>query len=304
MEQDLSLYKIFHMVANTHSISKAAKELYVSQPAISKSIKKLEDNLNTRLFLRSSKGVRLTDEGFILYEHTKRAFEELSIGEKSIQHINELGIGHLKIGVSTTLCKYVLLSYLQDFITKYPHIKVTIKCQSTYQTLELLEQNKIDIGLIGKPNSLKNLDFYKVGEIQDTFVATRSYLEHLQVRENASSEEVEDTMKSNEIFKTCNLMLLDEKNITRLYVDDYFKENQIETNQVLEVTSMDLLIEFAKISLGVACVIKEFVTPELNSHIFIEIPLEKPLKRRDIGFVFQTNIQQTNAVNKFIEFYR
>ncbi len=312
MEQSLSLYKIFNTVAETGNISHAAKELYISQPAISKAITKLEENLGILLFNRTSRGVHLTEEGNLLYEHTKSAFDTLLQGEANIKRINELGIGHLRIGVSTTLCKYILLPYLKRFVSSHPHIKITIECQSTFQTLELLERGKLDIGLIGKPVNLKNLDFYTVEQIEDIFVTTESYLENLRVRESTSSVSVQVkrskdnklTGISDDIFKTANVMLLDEKNMTRLYIEDYFTRNQIETNQILEVSNMDLLIEFAKIGLGVSCVIKEFIQKELESGILIEIPLEKPLGKREVGFAYLSNSRLSEAAKRFIQFYK
>ena len=140
MEQNLSQYKIFYEVAKAGNISKAAKELYISQPAISKAISKLEDSLGLSLFTRSSRGVQLTSEGEILFEHAKEAFDTLSRGEQELKRIQEFDIGHLRIGVSNTLCKYVLLPYLKTFIDQYPHMKVTIESQSTAQTLSRLEQ--------------------------------------------------------------------------------------------------------------------------------------------------------------------
>ena len=116
MNQNLSSYWIFYTVANAGNISKAAKELYISQPAISKSIQKLEESLNCKLFSRSSRGVILTDEGTLLYGHVKEAFETLNLGEDKLKRSIELGVGHLKIGVSSTLCKYLLLPYLKEFI--------------------------------------------------------------------------------------------------------------------------------------------------------------------------------------------
>lgn len=150
MNQNLSAYRIFYTVAHAGNISKAAKELYISQPAISKSIQKLEDGIGCKLFLRSSRGVTLTEEGELLYSYVKNAFETLTLGEEKLHRSIELGVGHLKIGVSSTLCKYLLLPYLKEFIKRHPHISISITCQSTNDTLKLLEENKIDIGLIGQ----------------------------------------------------------------------------------------------------------------------------------------------------------
>ncbi len=300
MEQNLSMYKIFNTVAKTGNISHAAKELYISQPAISKSITKLEENLNVKLFYRTSRGVRLTKEGMVLYESTKTAFHALHQGEENIRKINELGIGHLRIGVSTTLCKYILLPYLKNFVLSYPHIKITIECQSTLKTLELLEQGKIDVGLIGKPSYEKNIDFYPIHTIEDIFVATSSYLDNLILRESKDKLE----QNSSLIFKSANIMLLDEKNMSRLYIEDYFTRNNIETNHILEVSNMDLLIEFAKISLGVSCVIKEFVKSELENKELVEIPLTNPLDKRVVGFAYNYAANVTDSLLKFIEFYK
>ena len=291
MEQNLSQYKIFYEVAKAGNISKAAKELYISQPAISKAIGKLEDSLGLSLFTRSSRGVQLTSEGEILFEHAREAFEALERGEQELRRIQEFDIGHLRIGVSNTLCKYILLPYLKTFIDQYPHMKVTIESQSTVQTLNRLEQQKIDLGLVAEPSLRKDLSFIPVMDIQDIFVSTRAYLENLYLREGSDTN----------IFETGNIMLLDENNMTRHHVDEYMAENAIFPHQILEVTTMDLLIEFAKIGLGIACVIKELVQKELDSGLLVEIPLYIPIHRRTIGFAYHPS-NQAMALKTFLEF--
>ena len=291
MEQNLSQYKIFYEVAKAGNISKAAKELYISQPAISKPISKLEDSLGLSLFTRSSRGVQLTSEGEILFEHTREAFDALDRGEQELKRIQEFDIGHLRIGVSNTLCKYILLPYLKTFIDQYPHMKVTIESQATAQTLARLEQQKIDLGLVAEPSVRRDLAFIPVMDIQDTFVTTPNYLENLYLREG------QDTS----LFETGNIMLLDTSNMTRHHVDEYMAENNIFPHQILEVTTMDLLIEFAKIGLGIACVIKELVQKELDSGMLVEIPLDIPIHRRTIGFAYHP-ANQAMALKTFLEF--
>ena len=291
MEQNLSQYKIFYEVAKAGNISKAAKELYISQPAISKAISKLEDNLGLSLFTRSSRGVQLTSEGEILFEHTREAFDALERGEQELKRIQEFDIGHLRIGVSNTLCKYILLPYLKTFIDQYPHMKVTIESQATAQTLARLEQQKIDLGLVAEPSVRRDLAFIPVMDIQDTFVTTPNYLENLYLREG------QDTS----LFETGNIMLLDTSNMTRHHVNEYMAENNIFPHQILEVTTMDLLIEFAKIGLGIACVIKELVQKELDSGMLVEIPLDIPIHRRTIGFAYHP-ANQAMALKTFLEF--
>ena len=293
MEQNLSQYRIFYAVAKAGNISRAAKELYISQPAISKSISKLEDSLNTVLFTRNSRGVQLTDEGQVLFEHTRDAFEELAKGEQELKRIREFNMGHIRIGVSNTLCRFIMVKYLKGFIEQYPHIKITIESQPTTQTLSMLEQQRIDIGLVVEQKSSRNMNFIPVMDIEDIFVATPSYLENLRLREGADTD----------VFQSGNLMLLDKNNITRHYIDDYMAVNEIISNNLLEVTTMDLLIEFARIGLGIGCVIKEFVKEDLDSGRLVQLKLDTPIHKRSVGFLWQSS-RTSKALDTFIRFCR
>ncbi len=294
MNQNLSSYWIFYTVANAGNISKAAKELYISQPAISKSIQKLEECLNCKLFSRSSRGVVLTPEGSLLYGHVKDAFDAIGTGEEKLKRSIELGVGHLQIGVSSTLCKYMLLPYLKEFIKRNPHISISINCQSTNETLKLLDDNKIDIGLIGKPSNLKNIEFYYLDNIEDTFVATKDYIKNLKAR----------GIKDEDLLTNSTLMLLDKNNMTRQYIDDYLQENQITVAESIDISNMDLLIEFAKIGVGVACVIKSFVAKELEEGSLVEIPLGFPIHKREVGFAYKDNLKPSTSLQTFIDFYQ
>ena len=294
MNQNLSSYRIFYTVANTGNISKAAKELYISQPAISKSIQKLEESVGCKLFSRSSRGVVLTDEGKLLYEHVSEAFETLTMGEEKLKRSIELGVGYLKIGVSSTLCKYLLLPYLKEFIRQNPHISISISCQSTNDTLKLLEDNKIDIGLIGKPENLKNIHFDFLEEIEDIFVAAKDYLRNLKAR----------GIQKDHILQSSTLMLLDKNNMTRQYIDDYLQENQIIIKDSIDISDMDLLIDFARIGVGVACVIKNFVREDLENGTLVEIPLGFPIHKREVGFAYKTTTKPSKSLAEFIHFYK
>ena len=293
MEQNLSQYRIFYAVAKAGNISRAAKELYISQPAISKSISKLEDSLNTVLFTRNSRGVQLTDEGQVLFEHTRDAFEELAKGEQELKRIREFNMGHIRIGVSNTLCKYVLLPYLKGFIGKYPHVNIAIESQSTYQTLDMLEARKIDIGLVAEPKNRRGLHFQPVMEISDAFVCTPAYLENFHLREGSDTD----------IFRNGNIMLLNRSNMSRKYVDSYLSENQIEINQILETTDMELLIEFSRIGLGIGCVIRDFIEDDLKNGTLIEIPLDVPIPKRVVGFCCHPQ-DMPDTLREFLEFSR
>ena len=316
-ESALSSYHIFNAVAEAGNLSKAAKTLYISQPAISRAVSKLEQNLSVKLFIRSSRGVHLTEEGKLLYEHTKTAFDSLRQGEENLRRINNLGAGTLRIGVSTTLSKHILMPQLQKFIREYPHIKISIRCHSTFEILELLEQGIIDNGLISRPATLHNLEFLPVTEIEDIFVATEDYLKNLALREpeagtpanilsgrNRRTTEKKPSGSAHTYLKNGTLMLLDEKNISRSHVENYLTKAQIETGQILDIETMDLLIDFSKIGLGIGCVIKEFVQKELDNHSLIELPLPAGISKRSVGFAFGKTTLQSGSVKKFIDFYK
>ena len=293
MEQHLSQYRIFYEVARCGNISRAAKELYISQPAISKAISKLEENLNTKLFVRNSRGVQLTKEGHILYQHISSAFDSISRGERELKRIHDFHIGHLKIGVSNTLCKYVLLPYLKGFVEKYPHVNISIESQATNHTLEMLDAKKIDLGLVAEPKNRKGLTFTPLMEISDVFVCTPAYLENLHLREGSQAN----------LFQTGNIILLDRSNMSRKHIDAYLTENELEVNQLLEVTDMTLGIEFAKIGLGISCVVREFVAEELKNGTLIEIPLELPIPKRVIGFGYHYG-EASETLKEFLDYCR
>ena len=193
--------------------------------------------------------------------------------------------------MSNTLCKYILLPYLKGFIEKYPHVKITIESQSTTHTIAMLEQQHIDLGLIAEPSSRKPLIFVPVMDIQDIFVSTKPYLDNLYLREG----------RNTDIFQTGNILLLDRNNMTRKYIDEYLSEHQIVPSQVLEVNTMDILIEFAKIGLGIGCVIREFVQEELDKRMLVTIPMKWPIKKRTIGFAYNPG-GTSRALEDFLSF--
>lgn len=291
MEQHLSGYRIFYAVARAGNISRAAKELYISQPAISKAVGKLEESLGVTLFMRSSRGVTLTAEGQVLYQHVSNAFDTLSRGENELKRIRDFNIGQIRIGVSNTLCKYILLPYLKGFLEQFPHVRILIDSQDTARTISMLEQQQLDIGLIAEPRARRGLSFLPVMQIEDAFVCTRAYLDNLRIREGESAD----------LFTSGTILLLNRSNMTRVHIDAYFAEQGIEPRQILEATTMDLLIEFAKTGLGIGCVIRDFVKDELSDGTLIEIPLAAPIRKRTIGFAYHPAFA-TKTMRHFIHF--
>lgn len=300
ISSNLNLYHIFYQTAKAGNISLAAKRLYISQPAVSKSIAKLESNLNTTLFYRSSKGVKLTPEGNLLMGELTQAFSAIAHGEEELRKIQELGIGQITVGVSTTLCKYVLLPHLQQYIQDNPHIKVSIACQSTTETIRGLSDGSLDIGLVGESTGLHALSFLPVMEIQDGFVTTERYLDNLCVRLDLSKPALYSYTESpadSRLWKEAAFLMLNRENISRRYIDACLQQAQIQPSQILETSTMDLLIEFAKIDMGIACVIENFVSKELAQQSLVRLPLPIDIPPRKIGLAWKI---QTNPVRQFI----
>ncbi len=289
MIQNLSYYRIFYKVAKYGNISKAAKELYISQPAISKSIRKLEEGLETTLFIRSSKGVKLTEEGQVLFQHVESAFSILNSGEEKLHRNLELGVGHIRIGVSATLCKYMLLPYLSRFVKQNPHVRISIACQSSTDTLRMISENQIDLGFVGTQHVDKDILFQPVREIQDIFVASPEYLHNLEVR----------GVNPDEYLEKGTLMLLDKQNQSRKYIDANLG-NYLNSSELIEISSMDLLIDFAKIGLGIAGVIRSFVENELETGELVQIRLPYELHPRPVGFAYKKSARFTDALQNFI----
>ncbi len=297
MEQNLNQYRIFYAVAQAGSISKASENLYISQPAVSKSISKLEESLDAVLLKRSRKGITLTDEGETLYEQLRIAFSAIEAGEKKIKNLHDLGIGKIKIGVPASLCRKLLVPFLKGFIEENPHIRITIDNQSTAKTLKALEQGKIETALVVKHDGEDfGEGFIPVSELEDVFVANPKYIENLKKRIGNPDA---DTIS---ILEQANLMLLDEENVSRVFVDNYLNQNGIAANKTLEVTNMDLLIDFAKIGMGVSCVIKEVAQKELKEGSIVELPLRTPMNKRSVGFIFPKENLTVPSVAKFRKF--
>ncbi len=340
MIENLNNYYIFYTVAKAGNVSKAATQLFISQPAISKTISKLEQELHIHLFNRSSRGVSLTEEGQVLYEYVEKAFDSLNKGEENLKKYTSLGMGHIKIGVSTSLCKHILLDYLKDFIKENPHIKFSIDCHSTLNTMNLLKNDEIDIGLICNTELPKGITYAPIKEIHDIFVASSDYIENFSLREGEEEDFIfpenipgnilgnvaslftgncfvqKDSHKSTsatadtshaahltkELLEKSNLMVLEESNVTRTHVDNYLRSQNINCSQILEINNMDLLIDFAAIGMGIASVVREFAQSQLHSGRIIELPLETAIPERTVGFAYNERKKQSTAVRKFLEY--
>lgn len=290
MEIKLDLYRIFLEVAKCGSFSKAAKRLYMTQPAVSQTINQLENELGIRLFTRTSRGVVLTNEGQILYEYVNSAINLINVGEMKLEESRSLMTGVLRIGVGDTISRYYLLHYLEMFHNNHPNIKLKIINRTTLEICDLLKSGEIDIGICNLPILDSSLKVKKLIDIHDVFVCGEKY-RYLTYNPISYSE-----------LTKLPLILLEYKANSRQYVEKYMLSKGVKIEPEIELGSHDLLLEFAKINLGISCVIKEFSKEYLKKGILYELRLEEDIPKRAIGVCFLKSVSLSSAAMRFVEY--
>lgn len=285
----LDLYKVFCKVANSKSFSRAAKDLYMTQPAVSQAIMQLERELDTRLFTRTPKGVSLTNEGSLLYEYANSAINLIHVGEEKILEFKNLTTGELKIGVGDTISRYFLLPYLETFHVRYPNIKFKIVNGTTLEICSILKSGEVDIGVCNFPLDDPALELKPCIDIHDIFVYGEKFKHVL-----SGSVSLEEMAKLPLIF-------LESKSNSRKYVEDYMLSKGIKISPDFELGSHHLLLEFAKINLGIACVTKEFSQEYLDKGLLYEVQLTPPIPKRSIGVCSLKSVSLSPASTKFVE---
>ena len=285
----LDLYRIFCRVAECSSLSGAAKALYMTQPAVSQAISQLESELELRLFTRTWKGVSLTDDGRLLYEYVSAAINLIHVGEKKLFEVKGLLVGELKLGVGDTASKYFLLPYLEKFHTEHPNIKLRIMNRTTPELCSMLKSGEIDLGICNLPVEESGFEIRECMEVHDIFVCG----ERIQ-------ERIARPLSLKEIAEY-PLILLETKSNSRQYVESYFRSKGIAIVPEIELGSHELLLEFARINLGIACVTREFSQDYLKNGILHEVPLKEPVPKRSIGYCFLRSVSLSPASAAFIE---
>ena len=285
---DAELYRVFFIVSTCGTISKASKRLFVSQPAISKSIKKLEELTSCTLFYRSSKGVVLTTEGQILFDYVARGFEQLDNGEKILKKLLNRETGLVKIGISSTLCRHVLIPHLRLFHKEYPGIKVNIVNRTSTETLQHLSEGRVDVCIVSEPDEKRGLKCHELLEINDVLVAVKEIAGQLPT-----------PLPVRQLTKQ-RLMMLEQGNATRAYLETFFKENGVLLQVENEISNMDFLIDFAKIGIGIAPVIEAFVKDELKRGVLEKIELHPHIPPRKVVAAYQESIPLSTAAATFV----
>ncbi|MCL2495637.1 MAG: LysR family transcriptional regulator [Oscillospiraceae bacterium] len=290
MDIDLELYRVFREVAKSGTISGAAQRLFVSQSAVSQAIMQLEGKIGGRLFDRSVRGVTLTVEGGVLFSHIDDAIGRIENAQAKFAQMKELQAGSIRIGASDTICGLFLLPILKQFNDARPEIQISVTNRTTSESLELLKRAAVDVAFVNLPvEGDAALDVTPVMAIHDCFVAGEKYA-HL----------ADSTMHLRDLSKTPVLMLEQASN-SRRQMDAFLASRGIELKPAIELGSLTLLSEFAKIGLGVAATIKEEAQPMLDRHELRELSFDEALPQRHIGLVRMKNVNLSFAVKAFIE---
>jgi len=285
----LDLYRVFYEIGKTGNLTRAAENLYVSQPNISASLKTLEELLQTTLCTRSRKGVALTYEGQTLFNELEKAFSHIELAETMIEKLVHLESGVISISASDTICNYYLLPYITGFTKKYPKIKLQITNRTSLETVELLKSGQIDFGFINLPYEDESITISTCCEIHDILVGGSDY------------RQLSTAGLSNAELTQYPLVMLERKSNSRLQIDDFFEKAGITLSPILELGSLDLVMSFVRNNMGLAFIPKEFYGQFIDNKEIFEIRLEYPLPVRGIGLIELNNSVHSNAARKFKE---
>ena len=291
MNINFELYRIFYVVANNGNITKASEELNISQPAISKSIKNLEDQLGGALFTRTKRGVILTEEGKEFYKYIKQAIEYINNAESKFTDLINLETGCIKIGISTTLTKNFLLPYLEKFNRLYPKINIQIDTNLTSNLIPKLRNGLVDIVILNVTDNDydKDIEIVKCKKVTDCFVVNDKY---------------KDLLNKEISIKDLNkypLILQSKKSNTRIFLDDLARKYNVTLKPNIELASYNLVVEFSKIGLGIGYVTKDYIKDELKNSKLYELKTKEKIPSRYIGFALSKNNIPNFSTKRLIE---
>ena len=290
MNLNLEYYRIFYYVAKVQSITGAANELCISQPAVSQAIRLLEKNIGVSLFVRNPKGVRLTKEGEVLYSYVKKGYEQIVEGEYRLKKMLNLECGEIEIGASDMTLQFYLLPFLEKFHMQYPDIKVRVTNGPTPETMRYLKEGTIDFGIVSGPlEESEELMIKPVREIEDVFVAGSRFQE-FQGKELPLSD-----------LCTLPLISLEKNTSTRKFIDSFLQKNEVEIVPEFELATSDMIVQFALRNLGIGLVVKDFAKPYLESGELFMLSFQEQIPLRNFCIVTNKKEGISNAARKLLE---
>ena len=289
MNVDLELYKVFYVVAKNKHMTRASEELHISQPAISQSIKKLEDQLGGTLFLRSNKGMELTEEGKMFYEYVKGALELIGNAENEFTSFKDLSKGEIKVGCSTTLTKLILMDALENFHKDYPNININIVNGLTSNLINDLKLGKLDFVIFNESNVKENnLYLEKIKELKQGFVYNPDYYT--------------DNVKTFSDLNKLPLILQNGESNSRKLLDYIALQEHVKLIPRMEVVSQELISEFVNIGLGVGFVIIDLANRNFKN--LKELEINKTVPNINVYLALNKSVLLTFASKKFLEYFR
>ena len=290
MDINYELYKVFYYVATTLSFSEASQKLYISQSAVSQTIKALEGKLSQTLFIRSTKKVRLTPEGEILLRHIEPAISLIRRGESQLLESITPG-GQIRIAASDTICRYFLVPYIERFHQAFPNLHIKIINATSIRCVDILKNGQADFIVVNYPNAyLNNLwSIKRIKQFRDVFVANQSF------------SQLKDRKLSLAELSEYPLLMLDKQSTTSEFLHSLFQQHQLELVPEAELSSNDLLIDLARIGLGVAFV-PDYCVPDDSDELFI-VETRESLPQRELAVVYNDKLPVSPAVTEFLTYF-
>lgn len=289
MNIDFELYRVFNEVANAGNITAAAERLHISQPAVSKSIKSLEEQLGGQLFVRTKKGVTLTEEGKELHHYIKTAIDYIRNAEHKFTDMINLDSGLIRIGISRTLMKLYLLPYLEEFRKKYPNIRIEIYTNKASELVPMLRNGLIDFIIANLPmKRYSDLEEVKLMNIQDVFVVSQDY------------DIDKYDMRLDEI-NNYSLILQPKGNNTRDFLDEFLNKNDVYVEPEMSLASYGLVEDMTKIGYGIGYLIENFIQDDLSSGNLIKINTTPSVPPRFIGLLLKKESIPSFASKKLLD---
>ena len=291
MAVKLELYRVFKEVAETGNISAAAKNLYISQSAVSQSVKQLETALQARLFARSPRGVTLTGEGQMLYQYVRNALGLLATGEDKLSQAQQLLLGTLTIGASDTVTGQFLTPYLDAFHHQHPGIRLKIVSGRSAKVVSMLRSGGVDIAFASSPKDA-TLETWPCFSTHSVFVAGKNY--PCDFNRIYSRQEIAEFP----------LILLERKASSRVFLEQEFLKAGVTLTPEIELSSRQLLVTLAGIGLGVAGVTLEFVRKDLESGDIRLLKTDFTIPERSVDMCTLKEVPPTAAATAFMEMVR
>ena len=281
-------YKIFYYVGKHKNITRAAVELYSSQPAVTRAIQNLETELGCRLFVRTKSGVEFTHEGRTLFDYVQIAHTQILKGENEISHSISAEKGTIYIGTTVTALHGFLFDVLDDFHLKHPNVKFKINTGSNNATIEKLKSGIFDVAFVSTPcNTAKPLNTVNVRSFNDILIAGNSF------------EELKDKTINLSDIENYPFVCLRHSMQLRQFIDDIFAEKGLAVTPDIEADSADLLLPMISHNFGLGFVPQDMAEEAIKKGEVFRVKLTEELPPRSICMITDPHHLQTNASREF-----